>query len=221
MEVDGESILNWGDASALSFHATKLFSTVEGGAVVVPSTEKKQHIDRLRNFGIVDEETVVECGLNAKMNELQAAYGLLRLDGVQSEVAARRSVAEIYDRLLGGVRGVRIITKSTDPFRNFSYYAIRILSEETGIDRDHVYAIMKERNIFLRKYFHPLSATCQVYAGLETATRAALPNAFELDREILCLPMYGSLPLETAERIARLLRRVTELGSHPQWSVSP
>jgi dTDP-4-amino-4,6-dideoxygalactose transaminase len=217
VEVDGESILNWGDASTLSFHATKLFSTVEGGAVVVPSRQNKEHIDRLRNFGIVDEETIVESGLNAKLNELQAAYGLLRLPRASQEIAARREVASIYDEVLGGLKGLEIITKSTDGFRNFSYYAVRILSEETAIDRDLVYEIMKRQNIFLRKYFHPLLSSCRTYAELPSSAEDALPNASRLDKEVLCLPMYGSLQPETASRIAKRLRRVIELGSDPRW----
>ena len=215
VEVDGRSILNWGDASTLSFHATKLFSTVEGGAVVVPSAQDKEHIDRLRNFGIVDEETVVESGLNAKLNELQAAYGLLRLPAVSQEIEARKAVAAVYDGILGGLDGLEIITKSTDTNRNFSYYAVRILCHESPINRDHVYETMKGQNIFLRKYFHPLLSSCPAYADLPSAAEAALPNASRLDKEVLCLPMYGSLAPETAARVAERLRKMIELGADP------
>jgi dTDP-4-amino-4,6-dideoxygalactose transaminase len=220
VEVDGHSILNWGDASTLSFHATKLFSTVEGGAVVVPSARDKAHMDRLRNFGIVDEETVVESGLNAKLNELQAAYGLLRLPAVPQEIAARRAIAAVYDDILGGLNGLEIITRSTDANRNFSYYAVRILCDESPIGRDCVYEAMKRQNIFLRKYFHPLLSSCPSYAGLLSAAEAALPNASRLDKEVLCLPMYGCLTPETAARVAKRLRQMIEPGGDPQWRLA-
>jgi dTDP-4-amino-4,6-dideoxygalactose transaminase len=213
VEVDGNSILSWGDASATSFHATKLFTTIEGGAVAVSSTDKKREIDLFRNFGIANEETVVGSGINAKMNELEAAFGILTLKEVETEIAQRGKVADIYTFYLSNLQGVTVLTRGGSFRANHAYYAIRIDARYTGISRDAVYAIMRRLNIFTRKYFHPIPPTYSPYAGLPSSSRENLKAAFTLDEQVLCLPIYGSLLPETAERIAQKLRAVVQVGS--------
>lgn len=220
VEVDGCSVLAWGDASAVSFHATKLFSTIEGGAVISETAENKHRVDRLRNFGIANEETVLELGINAKLNEIQAAYGLLTLKTVANEIAQRRRIATVYDEALAGVDGVTVLTRSGNFKRNYAYYAIRIDPTLTGISREIVYSVMKHLNIFTRKYFHPIPPTFSQYANLPTASREALPMAFVLGEQSLCLPIYGSLPLETAQRIAQKLAAVIRLGDRLTFASS-
>jgi dTDP-4-amino-4,6-dideoxygalactose transaminase len=215
VEVDGQSILTWGDASAISFHATKLFSTVEGGAVIVPNKENKGYVDRLKNFGIVDEETVREPGINARMNELQAAFGLLRLGDIGQEIAGRRAVAAIYDSMLSQTAGIHIITRDGAFTRNYAYYAIRVDGDEAGVSRDAIHDALKRQNVLTRKYFHPIVSSTVSYAHLPTASRRELPVAYRLDEQVLCLPMYGSLDLDAVRRICIRLKTIIANARQP------
>ena len=205
VKVDGESVLCWGDASSLSFHATKLYSTVEGGAVVTSDEEVSSQVQMLRNFGILDEETVVVPGINAKMNELQAAYGHLRLNDIDEEIDRRAQVAEAYDRILKETEGIYPIPQKTNVDQNHSYYPIRVVPSEFSQNRNQLKSFLESFNVNTRKYFYPLCSRIPAFQGFDTARAAALPNAHALEAEVLCLPIFGELPVTSATRIAELI----------------
>ena len=199
--VETESILNWGDLSTLSFHATKVYNTVEGGAMVMPDAETKKRIDYLKNFGFADEITVVGPGINSKVDELRAAYGLLNLKQVDSAIAARQQVAIKYREELRGVEGITFFEDMPGVKHNYSYFPIFIDEKAYGMSRDALYAKMKERNILGRRYFYPLISEFSTYRGLESANPANLPNAHRMADSVLCLPMHHLLCDEDIERV--------------------
>ena len=199
--VGGESVLRWGDASSVSFHATKLFSTVEGGAVFVGDETLKARLDRMRNFGILNENEIAMSGLNMKMSELHAAFGTLTLDGVAAEIERRAAIAARYSDRLGRLPGLRVISRGEGFQPNWSYYAIAIDADAFGVSRDTVHAALRSLNINLRKYFHPLVSEVPVYADLPTAREDRLPEAAKLAREVLCLPIYGELSDAAVDRV--------------------
>ena len=203
--INGSSILSWGDASSISFHATKLFSTVEGGAIVLPSLERKQYVDRLKNFGIVNEDLVEEVGINAKMNELQAAFGILRLKKINDELTHREAISCIYDNAFSGVEGIHTPTKNVLFKRNNAYYPIVIDSDLFGMNRDSLYDLLKVLNVFPRKYFYPLCSRSPIYRGLPSAQIDNLPVANALESSVLCLPIYGTLKLHESEFVANTI----------------
>lgn len=203
------SVLNHGDLSILSFHATKVFSTLEGGAIVAPSLEMKERVDRSKNFGIVSETEVESVGINGKMNELQAAFGLLQLARIDAAIAARTAVAARYDVALEGVEGITPVPSSRQLRSNHSYYPVRVNSS-FPLSRDVLYDRLKSQGIFTRRYFYPLISDLPMYQGLPSAALANLPSAHVAAREILCLPIYPDLTatdqtfiLETIARLAQ------------------
>jgi len=202
VNVNGESILSWGDAAAISFHATKLFSTIEGGAVTTSHASVKDQSEKLRNFGIVNEDTVEFPGINAKMSEVHAAYGLLTLEHTVDEIAARSRIATVYDEVLADVPGIRQIAASFHGDRNFSYYPIRVSKAKYGRSRDQLHRDLTEFNVFARKYFYPLCTRTPPYSDLPSAAPECIPNAQILEAEALCLPIYGELGEERAHAIA-------------------
>lgn len=204
--VETESILNWGDLSTLSFHATKVYNTVEGGAMVMPDAETKKRIDYLKNFGFADEITVVGPGINSKVDELRAAYGLLNLKQVDSAIAARQQVAIKYREELRGVEGITFFEDMPGVKHNYSYFPIFIDEKAYGMSRDALYAKMKERNILGRRYFYPLISEFSTYRGLESANPANLPNAHRMADSVLCLPMHHLLCDEDIERTLNCIR---------------
>jgi len=187
-----QSLLRHGDLSILSFHATKVFTTAEGGAIISPNRHTKQQIDYLKNFGIADEVTVVGPGINGKMNELQAALGLLQLKHIDTAIARRRAIDTQYRTGLRDLRGIRIPALPADSEQNFSYFPI-LVEDDFPISRDALYECFRERDVQTRRYFYPLISDFPMYRGLPSAAPSHLPVASEVARKILCLPIYPAL----------------------------
>lgn len=207
VEVDGRSILNEGDLSTLSFHATKVYSTVEGGALVMPDAKTKERIDYLKNFGFAGETQVVAPGINSKMDEFRAAYGLLGLDLVDDAIARRRQVAEAYRSAFAGIPGVRFHDDIPGVRHNYSYFPLFIDAEEFGRTRDQVYFSMQETHrVFGRRYFYPLISEFTTYRGLPSAAPSNLPNAHRLADQVICMPIHHSLTDADVERVTDAFR---------------
>ncbi|MDE7343400.1 MAG: DegT/DnrJ/EryC1/StrS family aminotransferase, partial [Muribaculaceae bacterium] len=188
VEVNGESILNAGDISTLSFHATKVYNTIEGGAMVMKDEATKQRIDYLKNFGFANETTVVAPGINSKMDEIRAAYGILNLRQVDSAIAARQRVAGIYREHLRDAEGVSFFDDMPGVRHNYSYFPIFIDADAFGKSRDELYFDMKKANVLGRRYFYPLISDFSTYRGLPSASRENLPEAYKTADRVLCLP---------------------------------
>lgn len=205
VKKDGESVLKAGDMSTLSFHATKVYNTVEGGALICHDEATKRRIDFLKNFGFNGETTVVAPGINSKMDEIRAAYGLLNLKQVDSAIAKRQAVANKYREALKDVPGIRFLHDIEGVRHNYAYFPI-FISEEYGVSRDNLYAKLQEHNIFGRRYFYPLISTFSAYKGLESANPKNLPVAHKLADQVLCLPMFAGLDDEGANRVIDVIR---------------
>lgn len=199
--VDGKSILEAGDMSTLSFHATKVYNTVEGGALVCRDEATKKRIDYLKNFGFADEVTVVAPGINSKMDELRSAWGLLNLKRVDDAIARRKRVAEMYKAALKDVVGIRYLEDIEGVRHNYSYFPIFITEKEYGMSRDALYAKLKENNILGRRYFYPLISNFPVYRGLDSAKPENLPVATKLAEQVLCLPIYAGLTDDDVSKV--------------------
>lgn len=205
VRVRNSSILDRGDLSILSFHATKVFNTFEGGAIVCPNAEMKQHIDHLKNFGFVDEVTVTAAGINGKMNEFQAGLGLLQLNHVDASIARRKVVAETYQNALQDVRGLSFLRAAPDVQQNHSYFPI-FINAEYPISRDALYARLRERGIYSRRYFYPLISTMPMYGKFPSSDPANLPVATRIAEQVLCLPIYPNLSNMDLERVIEAVR---------------
>ena len=203
--VNGKSILEAGDMSTLSFHATKVYNTVEGGALVCRDEATKKRIDYLKNFGFADEVTVVAPGINSKMDELRSAWGLLNLKQVDDAIARRKRVAEMYKAALKDVAGIRYLEDIEGVRHNYSYFPIFITEKEYGMSRDALYSKLKENNILGRRYFYPLISNFPVYRGLESARKENLPVANKLAEQVLCLPMCADLTDEDVDRVLQVV----------------
>lgn len=201
VEVNGESVLNAGDMSTLSFHATKVYNTVEGGALVMHDAETKKRIDYLKNFGFANEVTVVGPGINSKMDEIRAAYGLLNLRQVDAAIEARHQVAIKYREALRGVEGITFFDDMPGVKHNYSYFPIFVDAEKYGMTRDELYFKMKERNVLGRRYFYPLISEFSTYRGLDSARPDNLPNAHKMANTVICLPMHHALSDEDIHRV--------------------
>lgn len=201
VEVNGESILNKGDMSTLSFHATKVYNTIEGGALVMHDEHTKKRIDYLKNFGFAGETEVVAPGINSKMDEVRAAYGLLNLRLVDACIDARRQVAVRYRDALRDVPGISFFDDMPGVRHNYSYFPIFVKAEEYGMTRDELYFKLKEHNILGRRYFYPLISTFSTYRGLDSAKPSNLPNAHKMADEVICLPMHHALSEDDVMRI--------------------
>ena len=201
----GRSLLRHGDLSILSFHATKAFTTAEGGAIVCPDRETKRQIDYLKNFGFADEVTVVAPGINGKMNELQAALGLLQLKHVGDAIARRRSIDTQYRAGLAGLRGIRIPTLPAESEQNYSYFPV-LVQDDFPLSRDALYERLRGEDILARRYFYPLISDFPMYRDLPSAAPARLPVAADVARRILCLPLYPGLEPADVERVMGVLR---------------
>lgn len=212
----GTSILHFGDISTLSFHATKTYNTVEGGALICHSAEMKHKIDHLKNFGFEDETTVVAPGINSKMDEIRAAIGLINLRHVDEAIAARRRVAERYCNALKNIQGIRLyqpivdsLTEIADPIEsdlirirlNYSYFPIFVDEKEFGMSRDQLYDKMKAQGVLGRRYFYPLISTFEPYRDFPSANPQNLPIATRLAEQVICLPMHHALSDEDLARI--------------------
>ena len=207
VEVNGDSILNAGDMSTLSFHATKVYNTLEGGALVVHDEVTKKRIDYLKNFGFANETTVVAPGINSKVDEVRAAYGLLNLKQVDAAIAARQKVAQIYRQELRNVPGVRFFEDMPGVRHNYSYFPIFINAEEFGMTRDDLYFKMKNQNVLGRRYFYPLISEFSTYRGLPSAASENLPVATRIANEVICLPMHHELSNNDIERVLNCIKK--------------
>ena len=205
VEVGGRSILNEGDMSTLSFHATKVYNTIEGGALVMHDAETKKRIDYLKNFGFADEVTVVAPGINSKMDEVRSAYGLLNLRQVDKAIEARHRVAVLYREALKDVDGITYFEDMPGVRHNYSYFPIFIDAESYGMTRDELYFKMKSQNVLGRRYFYPLISTFSTYRGLESARPENLPNAHRMADSVLCLPMHHALNDKDVDRVLNLV----------------
>lgn len=201
VEINGESILNAGDMSTLSFHATKVYNTIEGGALVMKDEETKKRIDYLKNFGFADEVTVVAPGINSKMDEMRSAYGLINLRQVDAAIEVRRQVAVRYREALRNVEGITFFDDMPGVRHNYSYFPIFVDAEKYGMTRDELYFKMKERNVLGRRYFYPLISTFTTYRGLPSASPANLPQAHKMADSVICLPMHHALSDDDVQRI--------------------
>lgn len=206
-KVEIESILNWGDMSTLSFHATKVYNTIEGGAMIMPNAEVKKRIDFLKNFGFADEVTVVGPGINSKVDEMRAAYGLLNLRQVDAAIAARQQVAIKYREALRDVEGITFFDDMPGVKHNYSYFPIFIDEKAFGTSRDELYAKMKAANVLGRRYFYPLISEFSTYRGLESADPKNLPNAHKMADSVLCLPMHHELSDNDIERTLAFFKK--------------
>ena len=201
VEVNGRSILNAGDMSTLSFHATKVYNTVEGGALICHDEHTKKRIDYLKNFGFAGETTVIAPGINGKMDEVRSAYGLLNLKQVDAAIEARRQVAIKYREALRGVKGIRVMEDMPGVRHNYSYFPIFIDAEAYGMTRDELYFKMKENGVLGRRYFYPLISEFSTYRGLESARPENLPVATKIADSVICLPMYHALTEENTNKV--------------------
>ncbi len=206
VEVGGESILNAGDMSTLSFHATKVFNTIEGGALVMHDEQTKKRIDYLKNFGFAGETEVVAPGINSKMDEVRSAYGLLNLKQTDKAIEARRHVAVRYREALREVDGITFMDDMPGVKHNYSYFPIFVDAERYGMTRDELYFKMREHNVLGRRYFYPLISTFSTYRGLESATPENLPNAHRMADSVICLPMHHALSDEDIEKVLEQIK---------------
>ena len=205
--VETESILNWGDMSTLSFHATKVYNTIEGGAMIMKNEETKKRIDFLKNFGFANEVTVVGPGINSKVDEMRSAYGLLNLKQVDAAIAARQRVAIKYREELRNVEGVTFFDDMPGVKHNYSYFPCFIDAKAFGMTRDELYFKMKEANVLGRRYFYPLISEFSTYRGLESANPANLPNAHKMADSVICLPMHHELSDNDIERVLDFFKK--------------
>jgi dTDP-4-amino-4,6-dideoxygalactose transaminase len=205
VKLRGESLLKHGDLAVLSFHATKVFNTFEGGAIVSRDRETKAQIDRLRNFGIVDQHSVSSVGLNGKLNELQAAVGLVQLRHVDDAIAKRRKADQRYRALLESVSGIRPVDPAPGEEPNAAYFPV-VIQDDFPVDRDRLYELLNERGIYSRKYFDPLLSDLPMYRSLPSAAPGNLPNAHRMARRVLCLPMYPDISDGVIARVIACLR---------------
>lgn len=205
VEVNGKSILEAGDLSTLSFHATKVYNTIEGGAMVMHDEAMKKRIDHLKNFGITDETHVIAPGINSKMDEVRAAYGLLNLKQIDQAIAYRRTVALQYREALRNVKGISFFEDMPGVKHNYAYFPIFVDEAQYGISRDVLYFKMKEHNVWGRRYFYPLISTFTTYRGLESAKPEHLPNATRMANQVICLPMHHLLTSTNIDKILSLI----------------
>lgn len=206
VELNGESILQAGDMSTLSFHATKVFNTVEGGALVCRDEKTKQRIDYLKNFGFADEVTVVAPGINSKLDEVRAAYGLLNLKHVDAAIRNRKQVAFQYREALHEIPGIRMMEEQEGVRHNYSYFPVFVDASQYGLTRDELYVKLKEENIFGRRYFYPLISSFSTYKGLDSARLENLPVAVRMADTVLCLPIHHGMEASDVARIVSVIR---------------
>jgi dTDP-4-amino-4,6-dideoxygalactose transaminase len=204
VKINDQSVLNFGDLSVLSFHATKIFHTFEGGAIVCHDEITKQRIDFLKNFGFANETTVVAPGINAKMNEVQAAMGLLQLKYIDKNIQKRKEITEFYRSLLKDFEGIRFFDEFPNVQHNYAYFPI-FINEKFKISRDELYEKFRKNNIFVRRYFYPLISQFPTYRGLDSAQPGKLPIAEKITKEVLCLPIYNSLSVNEIKQIISLI----------------
>ena len=207
VEVNGESVLNRGDMATLSFHATKVYNTLEGGALVMHDEQTKKRIDYLKNFGFAGETEVVAPGINSKVDEVRAAYGLLNLRQVDTAIESRHQVAVKYREALRNVSGIRFFEDMPGVRHNYSYFPVFVKADEYGMTRDELYEKLKENGVLGRRYFYPLISTFSTYRGLPSAAPSNLPVATRLANEVICLPMHHQISERDIEFVLSLIVR--------------
>lgn len=207
VQDDKGSVLRYGDLSVLSFHATKVFNTFEGGAIICPDAKTKQRIDHLKNFGFVDEVTVVAPGINAKMSEINAAFGMLQLKHVGNALAKRKIIDQTYRRELRKVRGINCLQDAGELIANYSYFPI-LIEAEYPLSRDELYQKLKKNNIYARRYFYPLISDFPMYRGMPSAHRENLPVATAAAQKVLCLPIYPALTEQDIQRVIHIVQDI-------------
>lgn len=208
VKVNGKSILEEGDISTLSFHATKVYNTIEGGALICHDAATKDRIDHLKNFGFSDEVTVIAPGINSKMDEIRSAYGLLNLKQVDNAIRLRKHIADKYRNGLKTTNGIRFLNDIDGVTHNYSYFPIFIDEETYGVSRDKLYQKLKDNNILGRRYFYPLISEFSTYKGLESSSISNLPIAHKLANSVICLPMYADLTDDDIERVINVVRNI-------------
>jgi dTDP-4-amino-4,6-dideoxygalactose transaminase len=208
-EINEQGIGTFGDITMFSLHATKLFHTLEGGALACNDTVFSEKIRRLRNFGICTEEWVEEAGINGKMNEIQAVFGLLNLELLEEEKRKRAILKDFYDERIKIIKGIRIPQMSYNVKNSYQYYPI-VIEDNSALNRDELYKKFRDKDILVRKYFYPLCSDYECYKHLSSSNMSNLPVANDIKNRTLCLPFYGSLETETAERIVRVLKGVSK-----------
>lgn len=201
VEVNGKSLMEAGDMSTLSFHATKVYNTIEGGALICHDEKTKKRIDYLKNFGFAGETEIVAPGINGKMDEVRSAYGLLNLKQVDRAIELRQKVANRYREALRGVPGISFFDDMEGVRHNYSYFPMFVDAEEYGMTRDELYFKMKEQNVLGRRYFYPLISEFSTYRGLPSAGKENLPVATRIADQVICLPMYHNLTENDVERV--------------------
>ena len=204
VKVNEGSILNHGDLSILSFHATKVFNTFEGGAIVCPNAQTKLQIDQLKNFGFVDELTVVTSGINGKMSEFNAAFGMLQLKGIGEAIGKRASIDKRYREGLANVKGVYCLNHTGEQVANYAYFPI-LVRPEYPLNREELYQKLRDNGIYARRYFYPLISDFPMYSGFPSATQSNLPVASKAASEVICLPIYPTLSCEQVDFILELI----------------
>ena len=205
VQHQGTSLLNYGDLSVLSFHATKVFNTFEGGAIICPDAKTKQRIDHLKNFGFVDEVTVVAAGINGKMSEINAAFGLLQLKGIDEGLRKRKVVDAIYRELLVEIPGIHCVEPTGEDFANYSYFPI-LVQPDYPLNRDELYQKLRNAGIYARRYFYPLISDFPMYRGMPSAAKTNLPVASLAASQVICLPIFSDLNESQIRRIVDLIR---------------
>jgi len=204
VQSHGGSVLNFGDLSVLSFHATKVFTTFEGGAIVCPNAKTKQRIDHLKNFGYVDEVTVEALGINGKMSEFNAALGLLQLKYADLALARRQEIHATYRERLEGVKGIRCLGGAGEAVTNCAYFPI-FVQPEYPLNREELCQKLRDNGVYPRRYFYPLISDFPMYRGLPSAARGNLPVARKAANEVVCLPLYPALTIDQVDSIAGIV----------------
>ena len=203
--INNNSVLNFGDLSVMSFHATKVYNTFEGGAIVCHDEATKKRIDNLKNFGFINETTVIAPGINAKMNEVQAAMGLLQLKYIDENINKRKHIAETYRENLKGIKGLTFLEDMPGVRHCYSYFPIFIDKDKYGKTRDELYEELKKNNIFGRRYFYPLISQFPTYRGLDSAQPGKMPVAEKFTEQVLCLPVYPGLEMNTVKTLCAFI----------------
>ena len=209
VEVEGKSILEAGDIATLSFHATKTYNTIEGGALICRDAETKKRIDYLKNFGFAGETTVIAPGINGKMDELRAAYGLLELKYVDRAIANRHRIVTAYRQYLSDTTGITFFDDMPNVRHNYSYFPIFVDESSYGMSRDKLYFKLRDASVYGRRYFYPLISEFSTYRKLASASKDNLPNAHKMADRVICLPVHHELTEENVLRITKLITQST------------
>jgi dTDP-4-amino-4,6-dideoxygalactose transaminase len=203
------SILNYGDLSVLSFHATKVFNTFEGGAIVSPDAKTKQRIDHLKNFGFVNETTVIAPGINGKMSEINAAFGLLQLKGIDVALQKRKAIDVYYRQALASVKGICCLANGDEVVANYAYFPV-LVQADYPLSRDQLFEKLRASDIYVRRYFYPLISDFPMYQGLPSAAQSNLPVASKSANEVICLPIYPDLSNEQLDCVIKLIAEFSD-----------